>query len=77
VKIIKTIAGEYIPESIKINNVYFRYRLDSGYITRYLETLRISSKKSFETKIPGEHLPLSSDCGRIHYGIEFLTPVAT
>jgi hypothetical protein len=25
-----TIAGEYIPESIKINNVYSRYRLDSG-----------------------------------------------
>jgi hypothetical protein len=25
-----SIAGEYIPESIKIKNVYSRYRLDSG-----------------------------------------------
>jgi hypothetical protein len=30
VKMTNSIAGEYIPESIKIKNVYSRYRLDSG-----------------------------------------------
>ncbi len=29
-KMINTIAGEHIPKSIKINNVYSRYRLNSG-----------------------------------------------
>ena len=29
-KIINTKAGEHIPGSIEINNVYARYRLDSG-----------------------------------------------
>ena len=29
-QIINTIAGEHIPGSIKFNNVYARYRLDSG-----------------------------------------------
>ncbi len=29
-KMINTIAGEHIPGSIKLNNVYARYRLDSG-----------------------------------------------
>ncbi len=27
---INSLAGEHIPESIKIKNVYYRYRLDSG-----------------------------------------------
>jgi hypothetical protein len=30
---INTIAGEHIPESIKLNNVFARYRLDSGQTT--------------------------------------------
>ncbi len=29
-KVINTIAGEHIPGSIKLNNVYARYRIDSG-----------------------------------------------
>jgi len=49
-----TIAGEHIPESIQIKNVYSRYRLDSGI------THQKSPAHSLEIKIAGDVLPLSS-----------------
>ena len=51
---INSIAGEHIPESIKIKNVYSRYRLDSG------TTHQKSPAHSLEIKIAGDVLPLSS-----------------
>jgi hypothetical protein len=36
---INMIAGEYIPESIKFNNVYASYRLDSGKTSPAIFTL--------------------------------------
>ena len=51
---INSIAGEHIPESIKIKNVYSRYRLDSGI------THQKSPAHSLEIKIAGDVLPLSS-----------------
>jgi hypothetical protein len=75
---INMIAGEYIPESIKVNNVYARYRLDSGKtspaIFRLLEEVQ---QKVFKPRYRGNTSRYRVDCGGIHYGIEFLTPVAT
>ncbi len=53
-KMINSIAGEHIPESIKIKNVYSRYRLDSG------NTHQKSPAHSLEIKIAGDVLSLSS-----------------
>ncbi len=53
-KMINSIAGEHIPESIKIKNVYSHYRLDSGI------THQKSFAHSLEIKIAGDVLPLSS-----------------
>ncbi len=53
-KIINSIAGEHIPEPIKIKNVYSRYRLDSGI------THQKSPAHSLEIKIAGDVLPLLS-----------------
>ncbi len=52
-KMINTIAGEHIPGSIKLNNVYARYRLNSGQTSPAIFI-------PLKSKIEAEHLPLSS-----------------
>jgi hypothetical protein len=70
---INTIAGEHTPGSIKCNNVYACYQLDSRQtspaIFRPLKCVNF-----FKSKIVGEN---RVDSRKTHYGIEFLMPVAT
>ncbi len=51
VKRTNSIAGEYIPESIKIKNVYYRYRLDSGQTSpAILRLLELVKQKFFKSR---------------------------
>ncbi len=50
-KMINSIAEEHIPESIKIKNVYSRYRVDSGITHKKLPA------HSLEIKIAGDVSP--------------------
>jgi hypothetical protein len=59
-QIINTIAGEHIPGSIKFNNVYARYRLDSGQ----------TSPAIFRPLKYVNQFLLKQDCGRTSPAIE-------
>ena len=77
-KMINMIAGEHIPVSIEINNVYARYRLDSGKTSPAIfRHLKCVNQNLFKARQRENISRYRVDSGNIHNGIEFLTPVAT
>jgi hypothetical protein len=57
-KMIYTIAGEHIPGSIKLNNVYAHYRLDSGQTSPAIfRHLKCVNQNLFQARLRGKTSP--------------------
>ncbi len=71
-KMINRIAWEHIPASIKLNNVFARYQLDSGQTSfAIFKPLKWVNKTFLKARYGGNISRYWVDCGRIHYGIKF------